>query len=64
MTGLEEETVEDKKPREGRLERNLEAPGGFGFESDGQEEELSMELKSKRKPEREGVDPQVWQSKF
>jgi hypothetical protein len=56
---LEEETVEDKKPREGRLERNLEAPGGIGFESDGQEEELSMELKSKRKPEREGVDPQV-----
>jgi hypothetical protein len=37
MTGLEEEeeTVEDKKPREGRLARNLEAPAAFGLEADG-----------------------------
>lgn len=32
FTGFEERTVEDKKPREGRLERNLEAPVAIEFE--------------------------------
>ena len=50
MTGLEEETAEDKKPREGRLARNLEAPAAFGLESDGREEEVSMETERKENP--------------
>ena len=40
FTGLEEITVEEKRPREGRPARNLEAPGAVGFESDGCEVEI------------------------
>ena len=42
FTGLEEITVEEKRPREGRPARNLEAPGAVGFESDGCEVEPSI----------------------
>ncbi|KDP30924.1 hypothetical protein JCGZ_11300 [Jatropha curcas] len=45
FTGFEERTVEDKKPRDGRLERNLEAAVAVEFESDGREDEPSMALK-------------------
>lgn len=52
-TGLEERTVEEKRPREGRLERNLEAPLlGDRFESDGGEDEPSIETRGKNTEER------------
>lgn len=43
ITGFEERTVEEKRPREGRLERNWEAPLDVGFESDGCEDEEEEE---------------------
>ena len=74
FTGLEEITVEEKRPREGRPVRNLEAPGAVGFESDGCEVEPSIgawkmkfkpkkkrkkNLTAKRERKRERVSPSL-----
>lgn len=49
MTGLEERTVEEKRPREGRLARYFDAPppAAGGFESEGAAEEPAMAPENK-----------------
>lgn len=49
MTGLEERTVEEKRPRDGRLARYFDAPppAAGGFESEGGAEEPAMAPENK-----------------